>query len=141
LVIGHLVIEHLEQSMHGRYWIGLGAVLAGVAVALGAIGAHLLKAKLSADQLANFDTAARYHMIHAVGLILLGLALRGQGPCRILNAAGWLLLAGIVLFSGGLYGLVLTEIKPLVHIVPIGGISWIVAWLLFAWGALAASKK
>ena len=118
--------------MPGRRFLMLGGLLAAVGVALGAMGAHLLKEKLSVEQLASFETAVRYQMIHAIALILVGLA-AGRGSTGLLTAAGWLFIAGIVLFSGGLYGWIFTGIKPFVHVVPIGGTLWIVAWLLFAW--------
>ena len=117
--------------MIGRSFLTLGGFFAAIAVALGAMGAHLLKEKLSIEQLANFETAVRYHMYHAIALILVGLA-AGRGPTGLLTAAGWLFVAGIMLFSGGLYGFIFTGIKPFVHIVPIGGTLWIVAWVCFA---------
>jgi uncharacterized membrane protein YgdD (TMEM256/DUF423 family) len=124
--------------MSGRGFICLGAVLAGIGVALGALGAHLLKSRLSADQLASFETAVRYQMYHAIALIVVGfVAVRSAGG--LLTAAASLFVLGIVLFSGGLYGWIFTGIKPFVHIVPIGGMSWIIAWLLFAWASWRSS--
>lgn len=117
--------------MAGRSFLVLGGLIAATGVALGAMGAHLLKDKLSADQLANFETAVRYQMYHAIALVLVGLA-AGRGASGLLNVSGWLFIAGIALFSGGLYGWIFTGIKPFVHIVPIGGTLWIVAWVCFA---------
>ncbi len=102
--------------------------------------AHLLKDLVSAqllstDQLASFETAVRYQIFHALGLILVGvLAERAGGG--LLQAAAWAFLAGIVLFSGGIYGWLATDFKPLVHVVPVGGLTWIVGWLLLAAAAL-----
>jgi len=118
--------------MPGRIWIILGALFAGLAVALGALGAHALEEYLKQnDPRHNFETAARYQMYHALALVLLGLA-ASQRSIAIQTAAGWLFVAGILLFSGGLYGWIFTAIKPFVHIVPIGGVLWICGWLCFA---------
>ncbi len=126
--------------MAARYWIALGAVLAAAAVAAGALGAHLLKdlvkrEVLSSDQLASFETAVRYQMFHALALVLAGLLLE-RSPAGLVQAAAIAFLLGIVLFSGGIYAWLATGIKPLVHVVPVGGLAWIVGWLLLAAGAL-----
>ena len=129
-----------EPRLPARYWIALGAVLAAAAVAAGALGAHLLKdlvkrEVLSSDQLASFETAVRYQMFHALALVLAGLLLE-RSPTGLVQAAAIAFLLGIVLFSGGIYGWLATGIKPLVHVVPVGGLTWIVGWLLLAAGAL-----
>lgn len=120
--------------MQANLFVFLGGVLGAVGVALGAMGAHALKGHLTAQQLETFHTAVHYQMIHAVGLVLVGL-LVSHHPSRLFNAAGWLLLAGIVLFSGCLYAWI-AGARPLVHLVPIGGTAFIVGWLLLALGAL-----
>ena len=120
--------------MTGRLWITCGAALAGLGVAAGALGAHGLKEVLSADRLHDFETAVRYQMYHAFGLIAAGL-LVGRGCPRAIRGAGTLFVLGILLFSGGLYGWIFTEIKPLVHIVPIGGLAWILGWISLACAA------
>ena len=129
--------------MHGRIFLRLGGLLAAVAVAMGALGAHLLKEKLSAEQFANFETALRYQMYHAIALVLVGLAAgrnsAGRKGANWLAAAGWLFVAGILLFSGGLLGWIFTAVKPFVHVVPIGGTLWILAWLCFAIAPLGKS--
>lgn len=117
--------------MQGRWFLVLGGLLAAAAVGLGAIGAHLLKQKLPAEQLANFETAVRYQMYHAIGLILVGLAARSSAS-GLLSVAGGLFLIGVLLFSGGIYGWIFTSFKPFVHIVPIGGTLWILAWICLA---------
>ena len=118
--------------MTGHRFIFLGAIFAAVGVAIGAMGAHALEDWLKAhDPKNSFETAVRYQMYHAVALVLVGLA-AGRGSGGLLNAAGWLFVAGIVLFSGGLYGWIFTSVKPFVHIVPVGGTLWIVAWVCFA---------
>jgi uncharacterized membrane protein YgdD (TMEM256/DUF423 family) len=119
--------------MPGRISIFLGALLAGVGVAMGAMGAHYLKevVHLEADKLATYDTGVQYQMYHALGLILVGL-LTPRFPSRLLSAGALLLVAGCLLFSGGIYGWIFTGARPFVHVVPIGGTAWIIGWLLIA---------
>jgi uncharacterized membrane protein YgdD (TMEM256/DUF423 family) len=106
----------------------IGALSGLVAVAAGAFGAHALRSRLSPDLLAVFETAARYQMYHAIA-ILAAAALRG-GPAS--QMAGWLFVAGTVLFSGSLYALAFTGIRGLGAVTPLGGLA-----LLFGWAALA----
>ncbi|HKQ70812.1 MAG TPA: DUF423 domain-containing protein [Polyangiaceae bacterium] len=117
-------------------WALLGASNAFLAVAAGAFGAHALKARLSADLLAVFETAARYHMYHALGLI--GVAWLASAKGSAANAVGWAMMAGIVFFSGSLYALALTGTRALGAVTPIGGLCFLVAWGMFAWLALSA---
>ena len=106
----------------------VGAVATGLAVAIGAFGAHGLKTTLEANQrLATFETATQYHMYHGLALLLLALA----APYLPLGAARtgmWLFVAGILVFSGSLYILSITNIKWLGAITPIGGIFFLAAW-------------
>lgn len=121
--------------MQTTLFIPLGAILAAVAVALGAIGAHAIKAHLAPEQLETFHTAVHYQMLHAIGLILVGLvSLHRQS--RFLDLSGWMMLAGIVLFSGFLYLWLATGRRSFVYPVPVGGVAFIAAWLLMAAGAL-----
>ena len=114
-------------------FLTLGALNALVAVAAGAFGAHGLKTRVDAQLLGTFETAARYQMYHALGLFLVAwLADRGA---PLAHLAGWLMLAGIVLFSGSLYLLVLTNTRWLGAITPLGGLLFLAAWALCAWGA------
>lgn len=121
--------------MAGRTWLVVGSVLGGLGVALGAFGAHSLKGRL--DELgtvATFETAAHYHMLHALALLAVGLlAARQNGGGLTIAGAGFTL--GIVLFSGSLYVLALTGIKWLGAITPFGGVLFLVAWAALAWGA------
>ncbi|MBI3837716.1 MAG: DUF423 domain-containing protein [Planctomycetia bacterium] len=87
-----------------------------------------------ADRLQTYETAVRYQMYHALGLILVGMQM-ARNRSRLLPLAAAAFLAGIVLFSGGIFGWLLTGAKPLVHVVPIGGVAWIAGWLLLAPGA------
>ena len=117
-----------------RMWIVLGAVNAFLSVAAGAFGAHALKARLSADLLTIFETGARYHMYHALGLIAVGLVAQAR-PSPLLPASGWAMLAGIALFSGSLYALALSGVRALGAITPLGGLGFLVGWVLLALGA------
>jgi uncharacterized membrane protein YgdD (TMEM256/DUF423 family) len=109
-----------------------GAMLAGLGVALGAFGAHGLKAVVSPEMLAVFETGVRYQMYHGLGLLGLAWAI-GRWPERRLAAAAWLLLAGTVVFSGSLYILALTDTRWLGAITPLGGVALIAGWGLTAW--------
>ncbi|MCH2182503.1 MAG: DUF423 domain-containing protein [Mariniblastus sp.] len=125
------------QNRVGARWIATGALLAALAVILGAYGAHGLAAVVesmdeSAKRLANWETAAHYQMIHSVGLIAIGLLAAHYGGSRLFTAAGCLFLLGILLFSGGLYTWVLTDNRPAVLVVPLGGLSFILGWLAIA---------
>jgi uncharacterized membrane protein YgdD (TMEM256/DUF423 family) len=121
--------------MRPVYAVFLGAVLGALAVGLGAIGAHALKGHLLPQQLETFHTAVEYQMYHALGLGLIGvLGLLRRN--RWLDIASWLMLSGILLFSGFLYMWIATGSRLFVHPVPIGGVAFIVAWLLLAVGAL-----
>jgi len=118
-----------------RLFVILGAVNGFVAVAAGAFGAHGLKDRLDAARLAPFETGARYHMYHALALVLIGLAagtLRGTA----LTASGGAMLAGIVLFSGSLYALAITGERWLGAITPLGGLAFLAGWALLALAAI-----
>jgi uncharacterized membrane protein YgdD (TMEM256/DUF423 family) len=120
-----------------RFWWISGSMLAGLAVAAGAFGAHALKTRLTADLLLVFETAVRYQMYHALGLLAVAVAL-DRWPEAHFQAAGWLLLAGIVLFSGSLYALSLTGIRVLGAITPLGGLCFLAGWALLAWSVWSA---
>lgn len=111
----------------------LGALFAFAGVAAGAFGAHALRDRLDPGMLAVFETGARYHLIHALALIVVGLDL-GRRPSRALRAAGVLFAAGIVVFSGSLYTLALTGVRAWGAVTPLGGLCFLVAWTLAAWG-------
>ncbi len=108
----------------------IGAFALALAVALGAFGAHGLKNYLDAYLMGVWEKAVLYHFIHALGLLLVGLAARsGALNQTTASRVGALLLAGIVLFSGSLYALALTRMTVLGAIAPLGGIAFIAAWL------------
>jgi uncharacterized membrane protein YgdD (TMEM256/DUF423 family) len=123
----------------------LAGVLLALATACGAFGAHALKGQLPPERLQVWETAVRYHFFQALGLIGVGLTLRaleaGTGWPRaagMLRAAAMLMVSGIILFSGSLYALALGAPRVLGAITPLGGLAWIAAWLLFAWGVWRA---
>ena len=117
-----------------RFWFGMGCLLAGLAVAVGAFGAHVLKQRLSADLLAAFETGVRYQMFHALALVVLALAMDRWGGVT-LQWAGGLWLAGILLFSGSLYALSLTGVRGLGAVTPLGGLCFLLGWGLLVWEA------
>src|SRR5581483_9260903 len=110
----------------------LGALLALLAVGAGAFGAHALRARLAPDLLDVFETAARYQMYHALALFAVAWA-ASRWPGGATTAAGWLFVAGIVLFSGSLYVLSLTGVRWLGAITPLGGLAFLAGWLALAW--------
>ncbi|MBA2658178.1 MAG: DUF423 domain-containing protein [Nitrosospira sp.] len=118
-----------------RTFLALGAINAFLCVALGAFGAHSLKQKLSIDMLAVYQTGVQYHFYHALGLMAVGLVLLHFPKSRLIVLSGWLMLAGIVLFSVSLYVLSLTGIRGLGAITPLGGVAFLSAWALLAYGS------
>lgn len=112
----------------------LGALNAALAVAAGAFGAHGLRERLDARHLEIFENGARYHMYHALGLLAVAWLVARGAPGAA--AAGWSMLGGIIVFSGSLYLLALTGVSKLGAITPIGGLAFLVAWGLLAYGAL-----
>lgn len=106
---------------------GIASILLAIAVGLGAFGAHGLKGRLDAYAMGIWEKAVFYHFIHALGLLVLPLLLKDD-PKTI----GWLLIAGILLFSGSLYVLALTGVTVLGAVTPLGGAAFIAAWVLLA---------
>ncbi|MGE0546625.1 MAG: DUF423 domain-containing protein [Kofleriaceae bacterium] len=115
--------------------IALGAINAALSVAAGAFGAHGLRERLEPRALEVFETAARYHMYHALGIILCGVIATTGGP-RGASTAGWILQAGIMVFSGSLYALALTGVNGLGAVTPLGGLAFLVGWIWLAWTTL-----
>ena len=112
-----------------------GALAAMSGVTLGAFGAHALRDRLSPADLEIFETGVRYHMYHALGLFAVAWA-SSRWPSGATTAAGWLLIVGIVVFSGSLYTLVLTGQRWLGAVTPLGGVALIAGWAALAWAAL-----
>ena len=122
-------------------WTALGSVLMVLAVAAGAFGAHGLRNKLDAYSMSVYEKAVFYHFFHALGILLIAvlartgaITLSGQGR------AAWLLLIGILIFSGSLYALAVSGIRILGAITPIGGIAFIAGWLVLAYEAMRAQR-
>jgi uncharacterized membrane protein YgdD (TMEM256/DUF423 family) len=121
----------------GSAWFVMGAIAAGVAVILGAFGAHGLKSRVDPELLVVFETGVRYQMYHALALLAVGLA-RVHWPTAVISLAGWFFLAGILIFSGSLYLMTATGERWLGAITPIGGLAFIIGWVLLAAGAWRA---
>ncbi|MBK9606245.1 MAG: DUF423 domain-containing protein [Betaproteobacteria bacterium] len=127
--------------MPARLTLFAAAIAMAFAVALGAFGAHALKARLAADALAVWQTAVQYHAWHALGLLGIGLWQRQAPESCALRVAALLLAAGIVLFSGSLYALALTGARGLGAVTPFGGIAFIAGWLALAKAALDVNGR
>ena len=126
----------MRMPRTARLFVAIGSVAALLAVAFGAFGAHALKTRIAPDLLSVYRTGVEYHFYHALGLILVGLAAFHLPESACLRAAGWTMLAGMVLFSGSLYLLALTGLGWLGAITPVGGAAFIAAWALFAIAAI-----
>jgi uncharacterized membrane protein YgdD (TMEM256/DUF423 family) len=122
-----------------RTFVGIGAILGFLGVALGAFAAHGLKQRLPVEMLIVFETGVRYHMYHALALIAVGLTL-SRWPAGALVAAGWLFVAGIAIFSGSLYALAISGVRGLGAITPIGGLAFLAGWIAFAASMLTPSR-
>jgi uncharacterized membrane protein YgdD (TMEM256/DUF423 family) len=116
-----------------RTLVRIGALLSFLAVALGAFAKHTLEKSLSPHSLEIFDTGARYHALHALGVIVIGF-LVAFGDAKRLRLAGWLLIVGIAIFSGSLYALALTGQKMLGALAPLGGLSLMAGWVTLSLG-------
>jgi len=117
-----------------RIFFVIGSLSGVLGVAAGAFAAHALRERLTPEMLGVFETGVRYHLVHA--LALLGVAwAANRWPGPVTSAAGWLFVAGTVLFSGILYGLSLSGIRALGAITPFGGVAFIAGWLALAWAA------
>jgi len=117
-----------------RGWMMTGGIAAALAVAFGAFGAHALEGRLDAGTMSTYETAVRYHMYTALGLLAVALAAGRRPGSRRLRWAGWLLFAGLLIFSGSLYVLCLTGLSWLGMITPLGGFCMVGGWLTLAAG-------
>ena len=122
-----------------RLFFVLGAVSALIAVGLGAFGAHGLRTRVTPDMLATFETGARYHMYHALALLAVAWAV-ARWPGAGAPLAGWLFVAGTVIFSGSLYLLALTGQRWLGAVTPLGGLAFILGWAALARAAWVAGS-
>jgi len=123
-----------------RLWIMLGGIFGGLSVLLGAFGAHSLKGQITEKSLGAFQTGNQYQFVHSLALILVGILVHqlGEENNARVKKAGWFFLAGILLFSGSLYGLALGGPRFLGPLTPLGGLSFMTGWVLLA---LSVPKK
>lgn len=119
----------------GQIFISTSAVLGLLGVALGAFGSHGLKERLSADMMSVYQTASHYHLIHALALLAIGILAR-QMNSKAIKVAGIAMVFGILVFSGSLYALAISEIRILGAITPIGGLGFMVGWAALALAAI-----
>ena len=123
--------------MSGMNWTAVAAVALGLGVGLGAFGAHGLRGRLDAYSMGIYERAVFYQFVHALGMLAVsilpkvGIVSESKGALVC-----WLLLAGMLLFSGSLYVLALTGVRALGAVTPLGGVAFIVAWCLLAWAAM-----
>jgi len=121
-----------------RVFLAAGGIAGLTAVALGAFGAHALRSRLSAEMLALWHTGIEYHIYHSLGLLAVGVVALQAAESALLRWSGWLMLAGIALFSGSLYALALSGERWLGALTPIGGLAFLAAWALFVAAVLRA---
>ena len=121
-------------------WLVWAAINGFIAVALGAFGAHALAARVTPQRLGNWQTAVQYQMFHVVALVAIAWLLRELGPSPLLRVSGRLFLAGILLFSGSLYVLVLTNQRWLGMVTPVGGVCFLAGWALLAYVCMQEMK-
>lgn len=115
-----------------RNFAAIAAVLGALAVILGAFGAHLLKNALGDDMMAIYNTGIQYHVFHALALLTLALGTPVLWESRLTQAVAWTWLVGVLIFSGSLYLLAITDQPWLGAITPIGGVAFIIGWALLA---------
>ncbi|WP_096185932.1 DUF423 domain-containing protein [Evansella halocellulosilytica] len=121
-----------------KLFLMIGSICAFLFVALGAFGAHALKPRLeAAGHLETWNTAVQYHMIHSVAIVSVAILIQQMGASGSLYGAGWAFFIGILIFSGSLYVLSLTGIGVLGAITPIGGLAFLIGWVLLFVAALS----
>jgi uncharacterized membrane protein YgdD (TMEM256/DUF423 family) len=119
-------------------WSAIGAILLALAVVSGAFGAHALRDRVDRYTMGVYEKAVFYHFVHALGMLIAPLAAKTQaGASRVC----WLLAIGVLLFSGSLYLLVLTDVRVLGAVTPFGGLAFIAAWVALAWDLLRHSDR
>ncbi|MBF0447894.1 MAG: DUF423 domain-containing protein [Magnetococcales bacterium] len=123
-----------------RFFIMAGALNCFLAVGLGAIGKHGVRSNFGEQAFDIFQTASHYQMSHGLGLILIGLCCRFFPMTPPFFRAGWVMLIGIMLFSGSLYLFALTKLSFLAWLTPFGGLTLLFAWLLLAWAGFGTDS-
>jgi uncharacterized membrane protein YgdD (TMEM256/DUF423 family) len=135
-----LLCQSIERDAQGpkqprgvkmKFWLLLGAANGFLAVGFGAFAAHGLKSKVDPVNFAAFETAAQYHMYHALALVAVAWV-ASFAQSSLTTTAGWAFIAGIILFSGSLYFLGVTGSRALVLLTPIGGTAFLIGWLCLA---------
>jgi uncharacterized membrane protein YgdD (TMEM256/DUF423 family) len=129
-----------SSSLDGTLFLAIAGILGFLAVAVGAVGAHALKAHLTPDAMALFRTGWEYHMLHVLALGLIGSLALNFPKIRSFRFAGGFWILGIVLFSGSLYAVSLGAPRILVHVTPVGGFSLMAGWIALCLGALQIRK-
>lgn len=117
--------------------LAAGALLMLAGMILGALGAHGLESRVTPRQLESFRTGVLYQQLHALGLLLVGLLARTTGPSAALRSAAGFMAAGVLFFSGSIYALTAGAPRVLGILAPVGGLSFMFAWLALAWYALS----
>jgi uncharacterized membrane protein YgdD (TMEM256/DUF423 family) len=139
--VNKATISNDSRDAPGRLWLVAGAVVCGLAVGLGAFGAHALEGMVAtrynadeaAARLESWRTAVQYQFWHGMALIAVGLWQRWSGQrTRVTSLVGGLFLSGVLVFSGCLYAWVLSDARPFVRLVPLGGLAFLAGWLLLA---------
>ena len=115
-----------------KVFVLLGSLSAFLGVGLGAFGAHGLKSRVAPEMLVVWQTGVQYHLIHALALLLIGILCHLIPNDSLVRYSGWALVVGTLLFSGSLYVMVLASIRSLGMITPLGGIAFLIGWLLLA---------
>ncbi|WP_020675909.1 DUF423 domain-containing protein [Geopsychrobacter electrodiphilus] len=118
-----------------KLFLVLGGLNAFIGVALGAFGAHGLKSRVAPEMLTVWQTGVQYHLIHALALVLIGILCHLMPEALLFRVSGWAFLSGILLFSGSLYLMVLTGTRQLGMITPLGGLAFLLGWLLLVLAA------
>ena len=121
-----------------KIFIVLGSINSALSVILGAFGAHVLKGRFTEDLMATFHTGTQYHFFHSLGLFAVAFVASLLPNSLLTQWSGWLMFVGIIIFSGSLYLLCFTGIRWLGAITPLGGLSFIIAWLLLTIAVLKA---
>jgi len=122
-------------------WTEIGALLMALGVGMGAFGAHGLRSRLDTYSMSVYEKAVFYHFIHALGILLVSLLARTMAITQVAESrVGWLLLIGIVVFSGSLYTLALTGFRILGAITPVGGLAFIIGWLVLVYEVLRVAR-
>jgi uncharacterized membrane protein YgdD (TMEM256/DUF423 family) len=128
------------MNTNAQHLISVGAILAFLGVALGAFGAHALKARLAADMMAIYQTGVQYHLWHALGVILIGVLAQLMPASKWMPLAGWAMIVGVAIFSGSLYALSLSGVRVLGAVTPVGGVLLLAAWAMLAYGAMQRNQ-